>query len=266
MRLTKIGIILCSLAALPFAVLVSSANGTMLVSETFTYPDGNLVPNDPPIGGAWNAHSGAAVTPIQVSSGTIGLVQGGGTREDDNVPFETGAIGAGDVVYSGFDLTVPDPGAAIVDTYFGMFLQGTSNFTSRVWVTAPTTSGYRLALSNDNSITDADGEARSTDLAFGTTYRVITKYDFDNQNGMLWIDPVNESSASISATDPGFSDAVSAYAFRQATGNTVQTLDNLYVSTTFQGALTGAEVPEPASVGLVMVAGLALMFIRKRAS
>ena len=257
--------LLSCFAALSGAVLLNEANGSMLVSETFTYADGGLVGKDPPIGGVWNAHS--AGTAIPVAGNAITLSQGAGSREDDNVPYEGGfTLGAGGVLYAGYDLTVPDPGAAIVDGYFAHFLTGTTLFDARVWMTAPTTSGYRLAMSNDNSITDSDGEVRSTDLAFGTTYRIVTKYDFDGKSGKLWINPVTEASTSFSATDPGFSDASVAFAFRQAAGNTTQSIDNLYVSTSFQGALTGTEVPEPATAGLVMIVGLALALRRRRTS
>jgi hypothetical protein len=232
-----------------------------MVSDDFSYADGNLVGNDPPVGGIWGAHSGGGSTPVQVSSGAITLAQGGGTREDVNSTFETGAIGAGDIVYAGFDLTVPDPGAAIVDTYFAMFMEGTSFFNARIWVTAPTTSGYRLALSNDNSITDADGEVRTGDLAFGTTYRVVHRYEYDTGEGTIWIDPVDESSPSLVAGDPGFSDEVAAYAFRQATGNTMQIIDCLRVADTFDEAANC--IPEPASAALLLLAGIGMFAIRR---
>jgi hypothetical protein len=265
MRLAAIGKFLSSFALLAIAVLISHANGAMLVSETFTYADGGLVGKDPPIGGAWAAHSGAGATPVLVTSGTISIAQGSGSREDVNVPYEGGyTLGAGGALYSGFDLTVADPSAAVQDVYFGMFLTGTSAFDARVWMTAPATSGYRLALSNDNAL-DGDGEAFTGDLAFGTTYRVVTKYDYDGKSAKLWINPVDESSASISATDPGLSDASFAYAFRQAGGNTTQVIDNLYVSTTFDGANTGVEIPEPATAALAMIVGLALVGLRRRA-
>ena len=236
----------------------------MLVSETFSYADSSLNGKDPPIGGVWGAHSGTAGQ-VQVTSGQISIVQTA-QSEDVNVPYEGGfTLGAGGALYSGFDLTVPAPTGAVADVYFAMFLTGTSNFDARVWVTAPTANGYRLALSNDNSITDGDGEVRSGDLAFDTTYRVLTKYDFDAKKGTLWINPVLESSPSFVATDPGFSDASIAYAFREAAGNTTQIIDNLYVSTTFVGAQTGVEIPEPASFAVLTIAGLALASSRRRA-
>jgi hypothetical protein len=144
-------------------------------------------------------------------------------------------------------------------------LEGTTLFGARLWVAAPTSSGYRLALSNDNSITDNDGEVFSSDLSFGTTYRVVTKYEYDNPDAMLWINPLTEASASVTATDPAFSDEFAAYAFRQAAGNTMQVIDNLVVADNFQEALTGeAVIPEPTSACLVMLAGLALVGVRSR--
>ena len=253
--------------ALGLATLASSANAAMLVSETFSYADGTIVGNDPPIGGTWTAFSGAGGTPVNVASGAAVAVQGSGSREDVGVPFEGGfAATTGTVLYAGFDLSIPDPGAAITDVYFATFLAGTSSFDARVWVTAPTTSGYRLAISNDNSITDADGEIRTGDLVFGTTYRVVTKYDYTAKSGTLWLNPVTEASPSFAATDPGFSDAIASYAIRQAAGNTSQVIDNLYVSTTFVGAQTGVEIPEPASFALLTIAGLALASSRRRAA
>lgn len=239
-----------------FAAAVGfSAGAAPLVIDPFTYSDGNLVGNTPSLGGTWAAHSGGGSTPIQVASGKISIAHGTGTREDANIPLGL-TLGAGGKLYSSFDLTVADPGATIVDAYFAMFLQGTGNFDGRVWITAPTTSGYRLAISNDNSITDSDGEVRTTDLAFGQTYSVVTVYDYDAKAAKLWINPALETDPSFNAADPGFSDASSAYAFRQAGGNTTQVIDNLKVGTTFADV-----VPEPASLSLLCLGGL---FLRRR--
>jgi hypothetical protein len=247
-------------AAVALAGAGAATRAAVLVNEPFAYADGALVGKDPAVGGVWAAHSSGGTRPVQVASGTA-LISHGSSGEDVNVPFEGGATGsAGETFYASFDLTVADPAAAVVTSMFAHFLQGTTNFTSRVYVTAPTTSGYRLALSNDNSITDADGEAFSGDLAFGTTYKIVTSYSFDTGGAKLWINPADESSTSLTATDPGFSNAVFAYALRQdTTGNTGQTIDNLMVGESF----TDVAVPEPTSLAAVGLGAMALLRRRR---
>jgi hypothetical protein len=243
-RLTK------QLAALAlivvFAVMTSTAFGTLFVSETFSHPDGSLAGQSPEVGGTWVTHSGTGVVPVSLVSGQAQLTHGSGSRDDVNAPFAGGAvIGAGDIVYSGFDLSVADPGAAIVDVNFAHFLAGTSLFGARLWVSAPTTSGYRLALSGDSSITDGDGEAFwGADLSFGTTYRVVTSYNYDDGDSRMWIDPVTEASSSVTSTDGFAMDEFASYALRQAGGNTMQLIDNLRVATTFAQAVA---IPEPGA-------------------
>lgn len=245
---------------LAVVVAASSTQAALLVSDSFSYPDGTaLVGQTPPTGGTWAAHSGTT-GPVTVNGGSIAIVQASSATQDVNVPFAGGyTLGAGLKAYASFDLTVADPGSVVSSQYFAMFLQGTSNFDGRIWITAPTSSGYRLAISNDNSITDNDGEVFTTDLAFGQTYKVVSVYDYDAKAAKLWIDPADESSASIAPTDPGFSDASAAYAFRQAGGNSTQTIDNLKVGTTFADVVS---VPEPTSAGLLGIGALGL--IRRR--
>jgi hypothetical protein len=58
--------------------------------------------------------------------------------------------------------------------------------------------------------------------------------------------------------------AISTIALRQAGGEGTSTLDNLYVSDNFSEALTGTAVPEPASLGVLALGGLALLARRRK--
>lgn len=240
-----------------------SAMGSYLVADDFSHPDGDLEGNFPQIGGVWTPHSGDGTNDVQVVSGEVKLVQPS-SGEDIHSDFAGGAIGPTDVVYAAFDLRVVDPGTTISESYFAHFKTGGNFFGSRVWVTNPTTSGYSLAVNGDSSITDADGEAYwGSDLAFGTTYRVVTSYDGSTGNSKLWVDPSSEASTSVEATDGFAGDDFSNYALRQSSdSNVVEYIDCLSVATTFNEALTC--IPEPASVVLALMAVMGLIGVRRR--
>ena len=70
----------CAVAAL--AACPSLAFSALIMSDTFTYPDGNLVGQ-----GGWAIHSGLATDkPIQVTSGVVRVNQSAGSGQDINRP------------------------------------------------------------------------------------------------------------------------------------------------------------------------------------
>ena len=257
-RIQKLGVFTLTVAV--GIGLGANAEAAIEVSDDFSN-NGALVGSTPDVGGIWGAHSGAGNKPIQVSGEAAVLVQSSGSGEDVNSEFANGAIGAGDTIYAGFDVSVSGSGA-IDDLYFAHFKDSGFSFNSRVWVTDHVGGDYTLALSGDSSISDGDGESVwASALSFDTVYRVIISYDFDSGEKSLWIDATSAGDTSITATDATFSDEMIAFALRQNTGgNTTQTIDNLIVADSF-----AAVVPEPASLALLALGGLAMGLRRRKA-
>ena len=259
-----------ALGAVVMAASAMNARAALLVSDAFAYSNGNLAGNTPTTGadstpaagGPWTAYSSIGSHPIQVTSDAA-VVDDNVGAEDDNIPFAGGFVdGAGTVLYASYTVTVNAPSGTLVPAYFGIFLQGTSNFDSRVWFDTPATpgDGFRIALTSGSTI--GATSVLSTDLAFGTTYTIVTSYDFTNKNGSLWINPTETttppSSTPVGTTTAGsgFSDASTAYAFRQSStaGNAIVDVGNLVVFS--------QSVPEPASLGLLFGAS-GLVFGRR---
>ncbi len=261
-------------------LMVGTANATVVVSESFSHPLGNLVGQTPEIGGVWTAHSSPGLTPIQVvadgppigSPNSAQLAQGSGSREDANTLFANGEVaGPGEKFYAGFCVkaTGTDPVGAV---YFAHFSDtGTSVFTARVGV-VDATADYRFAI-----FASSTGIAATypVDYLFGTWHRVVTSWEYNTGTTKMWIDPdpaLAEDDPlqvpSISATITNDANrAIMAYALRQAsvptgTQPTTETLDNLAVGTLFS-EVASACIPEPATLGLLMMGGLAA-FRRRR--
>jgi hypothetical protein len=242
--------LLGALAAFGF---VASANASVVTFDNFD-TDGSLISN------GWTTHSGVAGD--LVASGGQALVQHGAPSEDAHLFF--GNPGGGSI-YFGIDFSVDDLGAPYLGTdneYFAHFMEeGTFNFRARFDVVEPSGGGdYSVGISTFSGAADATW---GTDLAFGTTYRAIVRYDQGANIAQLWIDAALETDTSISGvdqTDPGTT--IDSFALRQSDSseNELVRVDNLVVGTTFSDVVVG--VPEPASLILLSLGGLAL--IRRR--
>jgi hypothetical protein len=226
-------------------MLNSTSMATILMQDNFDYPNGNLASED-----SWTAYSGIGQTPVQVSNATITLYQGSGSREDVSKPLGV-AMHTGDKFFAAIDVTVTSNNANV---YFAFFRDNGTGFTARTGVTTPTATGdFTFALFSGNSTTPIVTTGLG-DFMYGQRYRVVTAYDYTSGTTDLWVNPVNESSSKIEIVAYPAT-AIKNYAFRQATGSTsVQTIDNLVVGTSFSEV-----VPEPATMFLLAIGGLALL-------
>lgn len=224
-----------------FGLCVSSAQARLLVNETFTHPDGNLVGQTPTPGPGvtWAAHSGAGNKLIQVSSGEVTLDQSSGSGEDVNTGFAAQSATA--KTYASFDFRLPSGQTVNPDgngLYFAHLKNSALLFRARTGVLAPSGAGdFGLAINADSGFLGA-GTTWASDLSFDTTYRVVISYDASTGDAELWLDPVNESSTKITELADGVPGAlIEAFALRQNNDYTgSQVIDNVCVGNTFDEA------------------------------
>lgn len=235
------------------AIMVSPALAATLMSDSFSYPDGNLVPN-----GTWLVYSGTPPTDIQIVSGRV--VGSHANAPDDHALFAPQLTT--DKTYACFNVTIPDPGGVPKAVYFAELKDGgASALVSRVHVIGLTTGGWTFAISHSStSVTVGVVLWSTTSLVYGQEYVVAINYDPVAKTSSLWVDPVDESSPSVTITNAAVAAlAVSGFGFRQSgtastlppsadyiipgTANWTYSVDNLAVGTAFGDACTSGPTP-----------------------
>ncbi|PYM16364.1 MAG: hypothetical protein DME18_01725 [Verrucomicrobia bacterium] len=212
------------------------ASAGVILSDSFSYPDGPLITVS---NGKWSTHSGTAGQ-MDVIAGKINLTQT--ESEDVNAPLEGQPYGptSSTNLYARFtvDFSALPSGAG---TYFAHFKDTTtSGFRCRIFAT---TNGaapgfFRLGIS-------AAANTPATfpnDLSLNTDYVVVVKLSTSDSAGTLWLNPASESDANMVSTDTAAALNVASFAFRQSlsAGNGMGTLtvDDFAVGTSF-GDLAG---------------------------
>jgi len=198
---------------------------------------------------------------VQVNgAGKAVIAQGAGSREDVNVPLGA-TISAGQIYYASFDVLIAGT-APVTNVYFAHFKDAGagSNFNGRVFATTAVAGGdFTFGISD--AVGTTPSATFGSDFSFGTTYRLVVAYNFDLGTSQLWVNPTSMASPSITSTDVDTLQAMATFAFRQAAGNTTQTIDNLAVATTFSEV-----VPEPSAALLVVISIATLAFRRRKLS
>lgn len=235
---------LATLVAL-LALSAAPAFATVLLSDSFTYPNGDLSANAP-----WAVYSGTPPTDIQVNAGRV--IINHSNAPDDNALFPVQSTST--KTYACFDVIVPNPNGAPKPVYFFELKDaGATNLVSRVYVLNVAGGGFVFGVSHSSTGTTAGVTPWATTLTYGTKYNVVVNYDPVNKSSTLWVNPASESSTSVTDVNAAIAAlAVQGAGFRQSstasnfpaaqntlyagTVNATVSVDNLGVGTTFADA------------------------------
>jgi hypothetical protein len=240
-----------ALITLGLVVAAAPSMAASLVFDTFSYPNGNLVPN-----GGWANYSGASVD-VQV---VAGQATGGGipnNQNDDHILFAPQSLTA--KTYACFDVMIPAPAGPPKPIYFAELKDGgAAALVSRVYVLPLAGGGWTFGISHSSTSSTAGVTPWTAALSYGTVYHLVINYDPVNKTSTLWVNPTVESDPSVSNTNAAIAAlAVSGFGLRQS--NSASTLpaspayvgtadwnwvvDNLGVGSSFTDA---CEIPTPA--------------------
>lgn len=248
----------------------SAVLGSPIFSDSFSYPDGNLVGQ-----GGWSQQGSTVTSPIQVTS--EGARLGSSGQDGTKLLNSTLTLSSGTTFYYGLKLNVSSAGTG--DYFLNFLSAANSSFFGRVYVKA-TGGGFVLGyLEAQGGI--AVATYGSTVLGFNTDYRVVVAYNSLsgalNNSAAVYVDPSNtgvESANSAYLTDSWTSSTaepgqVTALVLRQGDLGSAPSIliDDLSAGTLFSDAAlfpTVTPVPEVSVIGVVGFGVIALGYVVRR--
>src|SRR5713101_5268877 len=222
------------------ACVLASAQAGVILSDTFSYPDGSLVGA---AGSPWKTFTGTAGQ-VDVISGRVHLTA---AETEGVIAPLTGAPYAFGALYASFTLnlkTLPSAGG----NFFAAFnTNGSSNFRARIFVlTGGAALGkYRVGIANAAASAVA---VIATDLTPGVDYQLVVRYNNSAvaaTTSTLWLNPCSENQTvnCVTASDTPPSASMTTFALRQATGIGDLQMDNLLAGTVFSDVGGDAVAP-----------------------
>lgn len=211
-----------------FQVTVAPHPGRLLTEE-FDYPDGILID----VGAArWAPHSGQAGQAL-VAGGALLLSET--NSEDVSASLGPAAMvsGSGYVLYARVDFRVLGSPTNNTPAYWAHYKDGGNGFRCRLFVStnqAPP-GEVRLGISSAAALPTAE---LPQPLALHTPYTVVTRFNLNNGESVLWLNPAAETDPATVAGDHAGTSTVLAWAFRQASGMGVLSIERMWVGTAFE--------------------------------
>lgn len=200
-------------------------------------------------GALWRNISGPAYQLQVTNFGTTGLAYLVSTNDED---LAAGFIGDatyngtnGYVFYTSFTVNFSFLPSNLGDYFFHLGSSGTDtlNFHDKVFSqrTGAATNRFRLGISNTGG---SAVQQVARDLSLGATYAVVTRYNSATGDSTLWVNPINASSSSVTASDNPSSSTTGGVGLRQpggAIGNL--TVGPMKVGTSFSDVWTAPTQP-----------------------
>jgi PEP-CTERM motif len=256
-----------------FGLVASQASAAVLVAEGFDYIDGQLtnsatgaaIPTDVS-GGLWTAHSGDTFDDNVLVSGGSAILNNSGS-EDVNRAAAGGATNGGtDTWYYAVKFTVTDtnPGSDLVnEDYFAHMWGSGFAFRGRAYIANPSLTAGKFAIGL--SASSGGLVAKTADIDYGVEQVIVVSFDPTTGTSNLWLNEASEAGAFITDTNAGaIGSVLSAVALRQdffssgAADNSIA-VNGVGLATTFDEAYAASMVPEPASLALLGLGGLAML-------
>ena len=240
-----------------FMLGIGSLRADLMWYEGYNYANGPITNTS---GGVWIRHSGSASPSDAIVSNkmeqvcsTSATAPNPNRQDDVHRLFPAAYTNSGPIpVFASFTLilsNLPPVGGG----YFAHFTDNTaSDFFARIFAMQGTPGPnstnfssppgtFRLGIAG---VAAAPSVVFPVDLATNTPYQIVVEYDTVNLDGVLWVNPTNQSDVSVTSGDvvsgANATRVMQAYAFRQASGmgNFFAVITNLDAATTFSDAAT----------------------------
>jgi PEP-CTERM motif-containing protein len=257
-------------AVAALGMFAGQASAAVLVAEGFDYADGELTINDGTgdnvSGGLWTPHSGETFGDnIDVLGGSAILNNSG--SEDANRAAAGGVDNGGtDTWYYAVKFTVTDDNLAsdaVNEDYFAHLWGSGFAFRGRAYIANPSLNPGEFSIGL--SATSGGLVTKTADIAYGVEHVIVVSFDPTTGTSNLWLNQASEAGAFITDTNAGaIGSVVSAIALRQdfisgPIADNEIAVNGVGLATTFDEAYAASMVPEPASLALIGLGGLAML-------
>ena len=220
-----------------YLISAFSVGAVLLLDDVFNYSDGPLVTAaDSP----WTTYSGSN-SQVNVLSGRIFLSKSNSEDVQALLAGQPYVPASSAFLYVSFKInyaTLPSHAGS----YFAEFKDAGLGFRTRIFAqTADAPAGaFRVGIANGGSTPSAVLDA---DLRTNTDYTLVARLVVSNAVGTLWVNPMAETNAGVTATDAASAQTIAAYGFREdGSSGTIGNffIDDVRVGTTFCDVVTNA--------------------------